>query len=49
MLWGLAAGGEEGAVRVFELLRRELELGLKLLGCPSPADLTRAHVRRASL
>jgi isopentenyl diphosphate isomerase/L-lactate dehydrogenase-like FMN-dependent dehydrogenase len=49
VLWGLAAGGEEGAARVFELLRREVELGLKLLGCPSPADVTRNHVRRASL
>lgn len=49
VLWGLAANGEEGAVRVLELLRRELELGLKLLGCPSPAEVTRGHVRRASL
>jgi isopentenyl diphosphate isomerase/L-lactate dehydrogenase-like FMN-dependent dehydrogenase len=49
VLWGLAAEGEEGATRVLELLRREVELGLKLLGCPSPAHVTRAHVRRASL
>ena len=49
VLWGLAAGGEDGATRVLELLRREVELGLKLLGCPSPADVTRSHVRRASL
>ena len=49
VLWGLAAGGENGATRVLELLRREIELGLKLLGCPSPADVTRNHVRRASL
>lgn len=46
-LWGLAAGGEEGAERVLELLREELELTLALCGCASPADLTRAHVRRA--
>jgi isopentenyl diphosphate isomerase/L-lactate dehydrogenase-like FMN-dependent dehydrogenase len=49
VLWGLAAGGEEGATRMLELLRREIELGLKLLGCPSPAEVTRNHVRRASL
>jgi 4-hydroxymandelate oxidase len=49
VLWGLAAGGEEGATRVLELLQREVELGLKLLGCPSPADVTPGHVRRASI
>jgi len=49
VLWGLAAGGEEGAARVLELLRAEVELGLKLLGCPSPAEVTRAHVRRPTL
>jgi isopentenyl diphosphate isomerase/L-lactate dehydrogenase-like FMN-dependent dehydrogenase len=47
VLWGLAAGGEDGAARVLELLRDEIELGLKLLGCPSPAEVTRAHVRPA--
>jgi isopentenyl diphosphate isomerase/L-lactate dehydrogenase-like FMN-dependent dehydrogenase len=47
VLWGLAAGGEEGARDVLALLRNELELGLKLLGCTSPAEVTRAHVRRA--
>ena len=47
VLWGLAAGGEEGARQVLELLRSEIEVGLKLLGCTSPAEITRAHVRRA--
>jgi isopentenyl diphosphate isomerase/L-lactate dehydrogenase-like FMN-dependent dehydrogenase len=46
-LWGLAAAGAEGAARVLGLLREELELALALCGCASPADLTRAHVRRA--
>jgi isopentenyl diphosphate isomerase/L-lactate dehydrogenase-like FMN-dependent dehydrogenase len=46
-LWGLAVGGEAGARRVLELLREELELTLALCGCASPADLNRAHVRRA--
>ena len=49
VLYGLAAQGEQGAARVLELLRRELELGLKLLGCPTPADVTGTHVRRAHL
>ncbi len=43
-LWGLAVGGEAGALRVLELLREEVELGLTLLGAPTPADVTRAHV-----
>ncbi len=47
VLWGLAAGGEEGVKGVLELLRAEVELGLKLLGCASPAEVARAHVRRA--
>jgi isopentenyl diphosphate isomerase/L-lactate dehydrogenase-like FMN-dependent dehydrogenase len=46
-LWGLAVGGEAGARRVLELLREELELTLALCGCPSPAELSRAHLRRA--
>jgi isopentenyl diphosphate isomerase/L-lactate dehydrogenase-like FMN-dependent dehydrogenase len=46
-LWGLAAGGEDGARRVLEILRDELELTLALCGCASPAELGRAHVRRA--
>jgi isopentenyl diphosphate isomerase/L-lactate dehydrogenase-like FMN-dependent dehydrogenase len=46
-LWGLAAGGEEGARRVLELLRDELELALVLCGCASPSALSRQHVQRA--
>ena len=46
-LWGLAAGGRQGVARVLELLREELELALTLLGCDSPSQLTRAHLRRA--
>lgn len=43
-LWGLAVGGEAGALRVLELLREEFELALALLGCSSPAGLNRGHV-----
>jgi isopentenyl diphosphate isomerase/L-lactate dehydrogenase-like FMN-dependent dehydrogenase len=46
-LWGLAVGGEAGALRVLELLREELELALALCGCASPAALGRTHVQRA--
>ena len=44
VVWGLAVGGEEGAFRVLQLLRDEIELALRLLGCSSPAEVTRAHV-----
>lgn len=42
-LWALAVGGEAGARHVLELLRAEVELGLTLLGAPTPAHVTRAH------
>jgi isopentenyl diphosphate isomerase/L-lactate dehydrogenase-like FMN-dependent dehydrogenase len=44
MLWGLSVGGEAGALRVLELLNEEVRLALTLLGTPTPADITRAHV-----
>jgi 4-hydroxymandelate oxidase len=48
VLWGLAAGGEEGVRLVLELLRDEIERGLVLLGCASPADVSRGHVAPAA-
>jgi isopentenyl diphosphate isomerase/L-lactate dehydrogenase-like FMN-dependent dehydrogenase len=44
ILWGLACGGEEGVRRVLDLLRQEVELGLTLLGAPTPQDVGRAHL-----
>jgi isopentenyl diphosphate isomerase/L-lactate dehydrogenase-like FMN-dependent dehydrogenase len=44
MVWGLAVGGEAGVVDVLRLLRDEVELGLALLGCATPAEVGRAHV-----
>jgi isopentenyl diphosphate isomerase/L-lactate dehydrogenase-like FMN-dependent dehydrogenase len=44
-LWGLAAGGEEGARHVLELFQAEIELALLLLGCPTPGDVGTQHVR----
>ncbi len=46
-LWGLAVAGEQGARAVLEILRDEVELGLCLLGCPTPREISRAHVSRA--
>jgi isopentenyl diphosphate isomerase/L-lactate dehydrogenase-like FMN-dependent dehydrogenase len=46
-LFGLAANGEQGVRHVLELLRDEVELGLTLLGAPSPDAVERAHVAPA--
>jgi isopentenyl diphosphate isomerase/L-lactate dehydrogenase-like FMN-dependent dehydrogenase len=45
-LWGLACGGEQGALRVLEILRSEIELAMVLLGCPEPGAIAPEHVRR---
>jgi 4-hydroxymandelate oxidase len=47
-LWGLAAGGEDGAAEVLRLLVEEVAVGLHLLGCRTPADLGEHHVRRTA-
>jgi isopentenyl diphosphate isomerase/L-lactate dehydrogenase-like FMN-dependent dehydrogenase len=44
--WGLVVDGEAGATRVLELLRDEILMALRLLGCNAPAAVTRAHVGR---
>ncbi|HEV7372994.1 alpha-hydroxy acid oxidase [Arenibaculum sp.] len=38
-LYGVAAAGEAGARHVLDLLRREVDRGMALLGCPTLADL----------
>ena len=43
-LWGLAVAGEEGVRSVLGLLQAEILNALQLLGCPSPEDVTAAHV-----
>jgi len=40
VLWGLAAGGEQGVARVLELLRREFDLAMALAGCRSLGEIT---------
>ena len=46
VLWGLAVDGEAGACAVLELLRREFDTALALVGCPRAVDLNRDFVRR---
>ena len=43
-IWGLAAGGEDGAREVLELVREEVGTALHLMGCDSPAALTRSSL-----
>lgn len=44
VLYALAAAGESGVRRAFELLHEELKNAMALLGTPSLADITRHHV-----
>jgi isopentenyl diphosphate isomerase/L-lactate dehydrogenase-like FMN-dependent dehydrogenase len=49
LLYGLAAGGEEGVVEAIELLRREIDTTIALLGCTSLGDLDPSMLRAARL
>lgn len=40
VLWGLAADGEAGVLRVLDMLRGELDLAMALAGCPSIEAIT---------
>lgn len=42
--YGLAAAGEAGVNRAVDILRSDLDRTLRLLGCPSVADLDRSYV-----
>lgn len=42
--YGLAAAGEAGVARAIEILRTDLERTLRLLGCPSVAELDRSYI-----
>src|SRR5436305_4394862 len=44
-LFPLAAAGEAGVVRALDLMRAEIERGMKLMGCTSISQLTRDNVR----
>jgi 4-hydroxymandelate oxidase len=45
--YGLAASGEQGVRDVLELIRREIETGLALLGCTRPGEVGRSHIAPA--
>lgn len=47
-LYGLAAGGQAGVTKSLELLRRETERTLGLLGCAELSQLGRQHLRAAN-
>jgi 4-hydroxymandelate oxidase len=47
-VWGLAAGGSEGARRVLELLRDELDVAMALAGCRQLSDITQDLIWRGS-
>jgi isopentenyl diphosphate isomerase/L-lactate dehydrogenase-like FMN-dependent dehydrogenase len=49
VMYGLAFGGAKGVQQVLEILRDETENALALLGCRSPAEVTRGHVSTARL
>src|SRR3954467_14959065 len=44
VLWGLAAGGEQGVLDVLEMFRREIALAMVLAGCADCRAVTREHV-----
>lgn len=44
MAWALAVAGEPGVARAIEILRAETEAAMALLGTPSLAAITRAHL-----
>jgi isopentenyl diphosphate isomerase/L-lactate dehydrogenase-like FMN-dependent dehydrogenase len=46
VLWGLAAGGENGVRDVLEMFKREIALAMVLAGCADCASVTRDHVAR---
>ena len=42
ILWGLCVAGEQGALGVLEILRRELDEAMLLCGCTTLADINRS-------
>jgi isopentenyl diphosphate isomerase/L-lactate dehydrogenase-like FMN-dependent dehydrogenase len=46
-VYGLAAAGKEGVVRLFEILEDEIRICLSLLGVNSYAELDKSYIRKA--
>lgn len=46
ILWGLAVDGEAGGRAVLEILRREFDTALALIGCPRAVDLNMDYLTR---
>jgi L-lactate dehydrogenase (cytochrome) len=46
--YGLAAGGDAGVARALEIVHSDIVRTLKLLGCPTTADLNRSYVQTSS-
>ena len=44
VLWGLAAAGEDGVVKVFDMLRAELEVSMALCGVSRVSDIGRSLI-----
>ncbi|BBK35778.1 alpha-hydroxy-acid oxidizing enzyme [Allostella sp. ATCC 35155] len=44
---GMAAAGEDGLVRVLDLLKEEITIALALLGCRNLGELSRSHLSRS--
>jgi 4-hydroxymandelate oxidase len=45
VLWGLCVAGEQGAIEVLEILRRELDEAMLLCGCAKLSDIDRSLLR----
>jgi isopentenyl diphosphate isomerase/L-lactate dehydrogenase-like FMN-dependent dehydrogenase len=46
ILWGLAAGGEQGVRDVLEMFHREIALAMALAGCANCGQVSREHVQQ---
>ena len=47
-LYGLAVGGEAGALRVLEIVQDEIDRTLAMLGCAHISDVRTHHLRHVS-
>jgi 4-hydroxymandelate oxidase len=45
VLWGLCVGGEQGALHILEILKRELDEAMLLCGCSKLHDIDRSLIR----